>query len=161
VISHRLVAAICLAARHAAVVPHNMDHGQVKCTRQWLSSIGRPPSNPPLCISSSELTCAGRHHDEDTAESRRHHSRGAWPETTLACGNNDCTSLGLSDSDRYTVDDQVCTAPQAKLLKEQLEVVKYRDADTGALRYSIRPVEGQLTFDKVQLHILSMLRQGT
>jgi hypothetical protein len=43
--------------------------------------------------------------------------------------------------------------PQAKLLKEQLEVVKYRDADTGALRYSIRPVEGQLTFDKVQLRI--------
>ena len=45
---------------------------------------------------------------------------------------------------------QVCPTPQAKLLKEQLEVVKYRDADTGALRYSIRPVEGQLTFDKVQ-----------
>ena len=48
---------------------------------------------------------------------------------------------------------EVCLTPQAKLLKEQLEVVKYRDADTGALRYSIRPVEGQLTFDKVQLRI--------
>ena len=47
----------------------------------------------------------------------------------------------------------MCPTPQAKLLKEQLEVVKYRDADTGALRYSIRPVEGQLTFDKVQLRI--------
>ena len=50
--------------------------------------------------------------------------------------------------------------PQAKLLKEQLEVVKYRDADSGALRYSIRPVEGQLTFDKVQLHMcVCALRQ--
>ena len=48
------------------------------------------------------------------------------------------------------LEDQVCPTPQAKLLKEQLEVVKYRDADTGALRYTIRPVEGQLTFDKVQ-----------
>lgn len=47
-------------------------------------------------------------------------------------------------------ESQVCATLQAKLLKEQLEVVKYRDADTGALRYSIRHVEGQLTFDKVQ-----------
>ncbi len=38
---------------------------------------------------------------------------------------------------------------QSGLLKEQLNVVKYRDADTGAARYTIRPVDGQLTFDKV------------
>lgn len=35
------------------------------------------------------------------------------------------------------------------LLKEQLQIQKYMD-DGGAVRYTIKPVVGELTFDKVQ-----------
>jgi hypothetical protein len=65
---------------------------------------------------------------------------------------HECSNASVDDvQSEATFESQVCATLQAKLLKEQLEVVKYRDADTGALRYSIRPVEGQLSFDKVQL----------
>ena len=114
--------------------------------------IHRPAITSILEPCTHRIAHAGRHHDEDAASPRRHHPWGAQPQAALlTCSKCDHPGASLARPLRYLLDYLPCLVAQAKLLKEQLEVVKYRDADTGALRYSIRHVEGQLTFDKVKL----------
>ena len=46
-------------------------------------------------------------------------------------------------------DRSVLASPKQGLLKEQLEVVKYK-TEAGVLRYTIRPLDVELPFDKVR-----------
>ena len=46
------------------------------------------------------------------------------------------------------------------LLKEQLEVVKYK-TEAGVLRYTIRPLDVELPFDKVRCWVAPSHKQST
>ena len=64
-----------------------------------------------------------------------------------ACDHQQSSIASVSEAGRSVHDHRWHSAAQG-LLKEQLEVVKYK-TEAGVLRYTIRPLDVELPFDKV------------